>query len=81
MFFKKLTVPTDNSTKQVEVVQTWEVRWRSRHGQYSGNTRDECEIFTNKDEAHSFAESLRNAFKLIRHVGSDTIKVEIGKEV
>lgn len=39
--FKWLTVPETNATKQVEAVQLWEVRWKSRHGEYYSDTRPE----------------------------------------
>ncbi len=81
MFFKKLTVPKGNSTEQIEVVQTWEVRWTARTGIFSSEVREECEIFTDKDTAYHFAESLKNAFGLIRHIGSNTVKVEMGKSI
>lgn len=34
MDFKKIRVPKDNDTKEVDAVQLWEVRWTSR---YSNN--------------------------------------------
>jgi hypothetical protein len=65
--FAKLIVPESNETKEVDVAQTWEVRWESRHGEYSGDTQPEMEVFTSREEAEAFAQSLRNAFQLIRH--------------
>lgn len=65
--FKKLTVPEKNTTKEVEVVQTWRVDWLGRNGSFSGDTQKETEIFTNEQEAKDFEQSLINAFKLIRN--------------
>ena len=75
LWFKKLTVPFTNWTRQVEAVQLWEVRWRSRHGQYCSDTQPEVEVFTSPEDAHAFADSLRNAFRLIRHSDGDTITI------
>jgi hypothetical protein len=75
LWFKKLTVPLTNKTKEVEAVQLWEVRWTSRHGEYSSDTRPEMEAFTSPEAAHEFADALKNAFKLLRHTSGDTIVV------
>jgi hypothetical protein len=74
--YKWLTVPFTNRTRSVEVVRMWEVRWRSRHGRYSGDTRPELECFTSEAEAAKFAESLRAAFALIKHSSETTISIE-----
>lgn len=75
LWFKKLTVPFTNQTKEVDAVQLWEVRWTSRHGEYSSDVRPEMEGFTSPEEAHEFSDALRNAFKLIRHTSRTTITV------
>lgn len=66
---KWLTVPTSNETREIEVAQLWEVRWTSRHGEYSVCTQPEMEAFTTREAAEEYATSLRNAFDLIRHTG------------
>ena len=73
--FKKLTVPDSNDTKEVDAVQMWEVRWESRHGQYLGETKPELECFTSEKLAKEFADSLRAAFRLIRHTWGTDIKI------
>ena len=75
MFFKWLKVPESNATKEVKVAQLWEVRWHSRHGQYSSDTRPELETFLSEAEANDFATSLENAFRLIRHSSGTSIDV------
>ncbi len=80
MFFKWLTVPGSNSTKDIKVAQTWEVRWRSRHGEYSGDTRPELESFLSEAEATAFVKSLENAFKLIRHTSGDRATMTKAKQ-
>jgi len=76
LFFKKTKVPVSNDVKEIETVQLWVVSWWSRHGSYSGDVRKEYEAFTSEDEANKFAESIRNAFRLIRHTNIDGVEVE-----
>ena len=73
--WKKLIVPWSNRTKEIDAVQMWEVRWRSRHGDFSHDTRPELECFTSESLAEEFAESLQKAFKLIRHTSGDSVRV------
>ena len=72
---KKLTVPETNDTIEIESIQLWKVQWTSRYGEFSGHTSQEFEAFTSEREANDFAESLRNAFKLIRHTSGNTVTV------
>jgi hypothetical protein len=48
--FKWLSIP-NGEKEDVKAYKTWVVRWDSRHGQYSGNTRPEVEVFTTKEDA------------------------------
>lgn len=75
---KKLTVPSSNETKQVDAVQLWEVRWRSRNGEYHSDTRPEVETFTSEKEAEAFKKALENAFALTKTT-SDGARVTIRK--
>lgn len=75
MFFKWLTVPKTNETRQQQSVQLWEVRWTSRHGEYHMDTRPELECFTSAEDAEAFAESLRNAFAIIRTTSGNRVTV------
>jgi glutamate dehydrogenase/leucine dehydrogenase len=75
MAFKWLTVPWSNETKQIQVMQTWEVRWQSRNGEYSGNVKPEAEVFTSEEEAVEFANSLKKAFRLIRHTSGTSVSI------
>jgi hypothetical protein len=52
------------------------VRWFSRWGEFSTETRQECEIFTSESEANEFANQLREAFQLIRHTSNAKVTVE-----
>ena len=76
LFTKKLAVPASTETREVDVAQTWEVRWMSRHGEYMGSTRPEMEVFLSEGEAREFADALKNAFALIRHTSGTAVDVE-----
>jgi hypothetical protein len=80
LFTKWLDVPETNNTRQIEAIQLWEVRWVSRHGEYSHSMSPEMEAFASQEEAESFAASLRNAFKLIRHTSGNRVIVK-GREL
>ncbi len=75
IFTKFLTVPTSNETREIEVAQLWEVRWESRHGEYSNDTRPEMEAFPTRQTAEEFAEALRNAFDIVRHTSGHKVTV------
>lgn len=76
MDFKWLKVPSSNEMKDVKVVQMWEVRWWSRHGQDLGSppqyttASPQLECFTSEAEAVDFKKSLEQAFKLLRYSGT-----------
>ena len=75
MIFKKLFAPTGQQ-KELDAIETYSVRWVSRYGKFHGDTREEAEFFTSKDNAIHFAEQLREAFKLIRHTSRTYVVVE-----
>lgn len=73
--FKRIRVPESNNIKEVDAVQLWEVRWQSRNGEFHGETSREVEAFPTEKEASEFAESLKNAFKLIRHTSGNRVQI------
>jgi len=73
---KRVEKPEDNTTHEVEAVQLTYVRWTSRHGSYSHHTRSEMEAFPSEKDANDFAESLRQAHRLLRNTSSE-IRVEV----
>jgi hypothetical protein len=75
IILKTLLMPFSNKTKSVDAVQLWEVRWTSRHGEFSGMTSTELEGFTSEELANEFAQALRNAFKLIKHSSGNRVTV------
>jgi hypothetical protein len=77
-FIKKLLKIPLPEAVIVEAIETYEVHWESRHGEYSIDTRPEIEVLTSKEDAELFSAALTNAFKLLRHVGRGT-SVEVRK--
>ena len=75
MIFKKLFAPSGEK-KELTAIENWSVRWSSRYGSYSCDTRNECEFFTSKEDAEHFAEQLRDAYKLIKHTSGTSVSVE-----
>lgn len=73
---KLLNIPFGSKT--VEAVETWEVRWISRHGSFNSDTRPQIEVFTDETSAKEFANALKEAFKLIKHTGDGTYVI-VGK--
>ena len=75
-WFKNLLIPSGEKTTVV-AYNSWIVRWRSRCGEYSGDTKLEAEIFPSEQDAYKFAEQLKESFKLLRYSGNPTeVKVE-----
>jgi hypothetical protein len=72
--FKNLFIPTGQK-ESVVAYESWTVRWTSRYGEYSGNTQQEAEVFTNEDDAKKFANQLREAFKLTRTTSGNRVIV------
>ena len=57
----------------VQAVETWEVRWQSRYGTYSYDTKNEVMVFTSEEDAKKFADALKDAFKLTRNTGENWV--------
>ncbi len=79
---KWLTVPASNETRQTPVVDAWEVRWCGGswtsymdEEQHFWDRREYVEVFVDQEQAESFAESLRNAFALVRATGWQRVTV------
>lgn len=75
---RKLLIPTGEH-KEVEVVQTWEVRWHSaeiRVGYSLCKTQPEVAVFTSREAAEDFAERLREAYSVTKVSG---IAVKVNK--
>jgi len=76
--FKWLSIPT-GATKQVKAYESWCVRYKSRHSEYSSGTKPAAEFFTNEQDAKDFAKQLEAAFKLIKNTADNHIIIEKNK--
>jgi hypothetical protein len=56
--------------------ESWLVRWRSRHGDFSCDTKDEVEIFLSEEEARFFKLQLELAFKLLKYTNGTKVTME-----
>jgi hypothetical protein len=56
-------------------VDTWVVEWTRRYGEYSGDTEQCFQAFTNKEEADAFADSIKRAHKLIGNTSGTYVSV------
>ena len=75
----EVTSVPDPYVTNYDFAETWEVRWTSRHGDYSGDTKPEVAAFTSRNDAERFAIALKSAFKLIRHTNGTGVVVEKNK--
>lgn len=57
-------------------VPLWQVRWLSRYNEYHSGTKPEVRGFSSRQAADDFAESLRTAFKLLRHTSGTKVEIE-----
>jgi hypothetical protein len=73
--FKKINIPTGD-TKELVALENWTVKWRSRYGDFSHETTEECEVFTSREDANQFAEALRDAFKLLKYSNGTEVNVK-----
>lgn len=75
-FRKKIYAPSVD-TVQLDGLKTWTVRWIAKVDDHPFTTRrPEVQAFTNGSDAEHFAQSLRDAFKLLRHTAESTVTVE-----
>lgn len=75
-WFKKLFIPTGEKTVVV-AYKSWVVRWRKVHvhhyeyvGSFYYSDKPEMEIFPSEEDAHLFAEQIREAYRLLRYSGN-----------
>ena len=66
----------DRTEASVDVFEAWEVRWRSRNGQFSGDTQPEVKVFPKKEDAKEFKKALEDAFKLIKHRSGTNVELK-----
>ena len=79
---KKVVIPlapdaaVSSFTQDFNFAETWEVRWISRHGRFSGDTRPEVAGFSNEGDALVFATAIRDAYKMLRHTSDTEVYME-----
>lgn len=66
----------ENQNQHIYAHKSWVVRWQSRKGEYSSDTRPEAEVFPIYEDAVAFKQALENAFKLIRHTSGNRVVLE-----
>lgn len=78
-FRKQINAPS-GETVSLDGLVTWTVRWTSKTGDYPYTVkRAEVQAFTNEADAQHFAQSLRDAFSLLRHTAESRVDVEVLK--
>ncbi len=73
--FKK-KIPSGD-TKEVTVVKSWVVSWKSRYGDYSAQTTKEYEVFTSEQDAEDYKDQLKAAFKILRFTDGTNVSVKV----
>lgn len=74
MFFKKKVIQVPSgSTTPIEAACTWTVEWTSRFNAYSTGLRKEFEVVFSEEDAIKLKDSLKEAFKLIRHTSGNIV--------
>lgn len=64
---KKVSVAVPSGeTIELEGLETWQVTWTSRHGNFSSCTSPVGKLFTNEEDARTFANALADAFELVK---------------
>lgn len=62
--------------KDAQGAEVWIVSWDARYGEYSGNMSRVAKAFLDYDDAHKFADSLRDAKKLLQYTENIDISIE-----
>lgn len=74
IFKSMLTRQTD--IREVDTIESWMVTWCSRYGSFTyPDPKNEAIVFTEKESAIEFAESLKEANKLLRNTVGINLKV------
>ena len=63
-------------TKKVECAKVWVVSWSARWGEFSGERKIVAKAFINKNDAETFAKSLKDAKNLLQYTESINLKIE-----
>ena len=63
-------------TRKVECAKVWMVSWDARYGSYNGDWERVSKAFLNENDAEAFAQSLKDAQKLLQIKEGLRIEVE-----
>ena len=63
-------------TRKVECAKVWMVSWNARYGSCNGDWKRVSKAFLNENDAEGFAESLKDAQKLLKIKEGLWIEVE-----
>ena len=61
------TIVTGVRTKEVKGCEVWLVMWKGRYGSYNQQCEQKAKAFLNEESAKIFAESLKEAQKLLQY--------------
>lgn len=75
---KKENIITDVNTQEVEGAEVWVVTWQRRWGDFSTHVEMVAKAFLREQDAKTFADSLREAKKLLQD--TDDIHINIEKQ-
>lgn len=64
--------------KDAEGAEVWLVSWNARYGEYSGEKQRVAKAFLLEEDAIAFAESLKQAHKLLQN--TNDIHIEITRQ-
>ena len=67
---------TGYEKKEAKGAEVWMVSWCARYGEYSDSWKRVAKAFLDKDDAETFAKSLRDAKELLQYTENIHIKIE-----
>ena len=73
---KKETVIDSYNTREVDGATIWMVSWDARNGEYSDDKKRAAKAFFNENDAVNFAQSLKDAQKLLQYKENICIRIE-----
>ena len=78
---RTITVPASNESREVEAIELWYVRWKRNVALFDKDSElgrfERCvEAFADEGVANAFAESLRQANRMLRHTCCTEVTVD-----
>jgi len=75
LFKRKMNIFQEEK-EQIDTVDMWVVSWRSRHGEYSGDTKMNFQSFFTYEDACKLKRALEDANKLIGNTSGTRVEIE-----